>query len=772
MARKNQLVGFNTFVAGLLTEASPLTFPDNASIDEANFELRKDGSRRRRLGMNMESEYSVVNAATSIPSSNELAVSAYRWKNAGGNIDTELLVVQLGSVIKIFDLGVTPISSSVLYTINIGSETQIASYTTVDGLLIIASNNYELTLVDCNSFGDLSSDTFTLKIRDLFGVEDTYLSEDLTQGSGLSLRPPTLSHQHLYNLRNQSWAMARLDVDFATKIDPINKFYLTNLYSKFPSNADSAVYAMYADAQRLADPISERFQPLTAQALPSTNSPAPKGYFIIDALRRGSSRVAEYAKLVSKFPELVYTDISDLNSEIDTTPGGASCVTTYSGRVFYAGFSGEVQLGYDSSPKMSSYVLYSKLVRNKTDLGLCYQEGDPTDSESPELLDTDGGYIVIKEMYGVKKMVNVGNALIIVAENGVWSIKGGSGYGFTSTNYLVDKISTHGCVSPNSVVQIDSEVMYWGDDGIYHIKRNQFGDLIVENITSKTIQTLYDDISYTDKSYAAGIYDSYANKISWLYGNNLISEDGVHELVLDVNLGAFYKFDIGTLNDYPLPLLPFEVPPYRLDEYQEDIVVVADDVLVGVDEVQAEFTRRISGFRGVMYLTATSVSSGVNFSFSLYNNTNFLDWESVDSVGVDAEAYLYTGYMSGNEFMLHKQVPYVNFFFERTENGFYTDGDGNIQASNPSSCKVQAQWGWSDSVNSGKWGSEFQAYRYRRHYIPPNAADSYDYGTSVIETKNKLRGRGKVLSLYIHTDPGKDCRLLGWSMLVSSDGNV
>ena len=51
MAKAINAAEFSTFVAGLITDASPLTFPNNASLDEVNFELNRDGSRNRRLGM-------------------------------------------------------------------------------------------------------------------------------------------------------------------------------------------------------------------------------------------------------------------------------------------------------------------------------------------------------------------------------------------------------------------------------------------------------------------------------------------------------------------------------------------------------------------------------------------------------------------------------------------------------------------------------------------------------------------------------------------------
>ena len=91
----------------------------------------------------------------------------------------------------------------------------------------------------------------------------------------------------------------------------------------------------------------------------------------------------------------------------------------------------------------------------------------------------------------------------------------------------------------------------------------------------------------------------------------------------------------------------------------------------------------------------------------------------------------------------------------------------NLVLNNQSSCKVQAQWNWSDSTSSGKWGNEFQAYKLLRNYVPTGVSDTFDYGDKVIVTKNKLRGSGKTLSLYIKSEEGKDMKLLGWGTPVT-----
>ena len=44
----------NTCGKGLITEASELTFPENASVDEFNCSLERDGTRRRRKAVTLE----------------------------------------------------------------------------------------------------------------------------------------------------------------------------------------------------------------------------------------------------------------------------------------------------------------------------------------------------------------------------------------------------------------------------------------------------------------------------------------------------------------------------------------------------------------------------------------------------------------------------------------------------------------------------------------------------------------------------------------------
>lgn len=772
MPRSSSAADFNTFVAGLITEASPLTFPANASLDEQNFVLRRDGSRRRRLGMNFEDGHSVITTTATASVTDMPSISSYQWKNVGGDPDKTFVVVQVGSTISFFDAASSPLSAGLVSSVEILGVNQDLrfSFATVDSDLIVAAGTADLRRYSLNSAGVVVEDTFRLKIRDLFGVADPFGSIDLRDGSNIDLRPTEMTDTHSYNLRNQTWAKDIQVVFSGSLRDPIQGFFSQDRFGKYPSNADVTTFSIYPNTP---DGQSEdEFWPKQARQSLTGLSPAPKGYFIIDALSRGASRVEEHGKLLDRYPSFTY-DISSL--PVDLTPGGATAVAEYAGRVFYTGFSGDVVAGDRHSPKMSSYVLFSRLVQEPTDVGKCYQEGDPTSKENADLVDTDGGFLRIEGAYGIHSLVNVGPSLMVLAENGVWMIQGGNDFGFKATDYKVGKITSYGCTCKDSVVQVDTSVMYWSFDGIYNVSQNQFGDYVADSLTQKSIQTMFDGIDSIDKLASKGVYDSYERKVYWIYKNYVGASGSVAKLVLDLTLGAFYKFTIESPNEagrLPLLVSGVTMPAFRQAEVTEDVTISGAQVTVGGNVVSVTSLVKQSVITETMYVALVATSPSLSFTFCKYSDQDFVDWRSYDNVGVDAEAFLLTGWLTGGDTQRNKQVPYVTFHFSKTEDGFETVGDEDFVPTHQSSCKVSAQWNWANSATSGKWGKEFQAYRFRRHFFPTSEVDPFDNGFQTVITKNKLRGSGKALSLLIKTEPLKDCHLLGWSMILGTNGNV
>lgn len=338
MPRQTNASEFNNFVAGLVTEASPLNFPANSSLDEQNFILRRDGSRRRRLGIDFEPNSVDITTNIPVPASGEVALKTYQWNNAGGDPRRVIIVVQVGNELRFFDANSVPLSTGLIFTkvFSVGLVNTPFSFASVDGLLIVASGEPEINVFEYKA-GVISNTTDRLLVRDLFGVEDIVNGTNLREGSGITTRPATRTDAHIYNLRNQTWAEPRKIVEDESVVDLINNFAANG--STFPSNSDVVTYSIYPDANDEDDRLTERFNWKDVRNNPVGSSPAPKGYFIIDALARGPSRLAQAQKLYSENTQLVYPIVS---LPQDTTPGGATVVAEYAGRVFYGGFSGEV----------------------------------------------------------------------------------------------------------------------------------------------------------------------------------------------------------------------------------------------------------------------------------------------------------------------------------------------------------------------------------------------------------------------------------------------
>ena len=600
--------------------------------------------------------------------------------------------------------------------------------------------------------------------------------KNLREGNNITLRPLVITSRHLYNLRNQGWSAPK--PQFGGDNTPHD--LITNFTSAsggpYPANSDTVGPFTYANTNSDYNKYIVRFNALDCVNNPLGTAQAPLGYFIIDALDRGASRKSSYAQMMAQYPQNTL-NIEDLPQ--DETPGGPSVVAEYAGRVFYAGFPGTLIDGDTSSPKLSSYVLFSALVQDASSIYRCYQAADPTSPDSSDLVDTDGGFIRVDGAYNICAMQSIQTGLVILAENGAWVINGGSGTGFTATNYQVIKVTTAGCVSPGSVVTVGNTVFYWSRDGIYSLTTNEYGDFVANNITQKTIKTLYDNISAADIKKAQGVYDEYEQRVKWIYGNRYSSTIPTTELILDTSSGAYSKYTIQKIgsNIYPMCIGGVNVNPFAQVPDDTDVITSdsSDVVISNGDNVVIESASvdTLSNIKEVQYLVVTSISPTIHFTFGNYSNENHYDWFSYNGVGVDARSFLLTGAQTGGDTQRKKNIAYITAHFTKTETGLVDDGtgSGDLTLANQSSCTLKAQWDWTDNVNSNRWSQEQQIYRIRRPYYP-SSSDDFDNGFSVVETRTKLRGYGKAVSLLFESSPGKHMEILGWAMTLGVNGNV
>jgi hypothetical protein len=763
----------NTFVGGFVSDASPLTFPENTSKVDINMRLSANGSRQRAFGIDFEDNYIEIDSNVVLDLEKETVTSSFRWENVSGDPEKNILCTQIGNKVSFFDFDKVSISRGLIgeRVFSDAPTTSKFSFTSVDGLLVIADGTNLITIVTYNQNNTLSYRVDTIRVRDFFGVEDKVSGQDITNGLGLIVRPTSLSEAHAYNLRNQSFAIPRINGSDESTIDPIQAFRNAS-GAGYPSNADTVTAHLYPDANDEQDRLSYRYFARDSVQNPLGSMRAPQGYFIIDLLNRGPSRLSESSRNQNNYPSLGFP-ISSIPA--DVTPGGATVVGEFAGRVWFGGFSGEVVNGDEKSPRLSSYIAFSRLVTNPTDITQCYQEGDPTTSESPDIIATDGGFIRISNAFGIKAMVNLGSDLLVGAANGWWRVSGGDNNGFSATDYMVSKITDRGIRGHSSVVEAEGALFYWADDGIYGLSKNQLGDWEAQSITQNRIQTFYDSIPIEDKDTCFGTYDSFQKTVRWLYQNRLSERRQQKELVFSINLNAFYERHISNIgvSSLPITVANFRSNSFKLNEVVSIVTVDGEDVKVNGALVTNTIEARVGdvSLYESGYLTITQLTPTIKYTFSSYTDLEFTDWKSVDGIGVDAPSTLITGTSSGGDEIRFKQVPYIVTQMKRTEDGFDIDGDENWTPRNQSSCFLQGHWDWTGSMNSNKWTKPFQIYRYTRHYFP-TSSESYDTGYDMIVTKNKIFGRGRSVALKFVSEPKKEMHIYGWSMVLGMNQNV
>lgn len=530
--------------------------------------------------------------------------------------------------------------------------------------------------------------------------------------------------------------------------NPIQDYYTT--FNRYPGNNKQWWVAKASVDNPDKGIKAGDFLPELMDKLFTGNTRAPQGHFIVSAFNVDRSAV-------SGIPGL----------PVEATNERPSSVAFFSGRVWYAA---------------DSTVYYSQIMDEKKKAGMCYQEADPTSEDISDLVESDGGAIPIPEASKIIKLVSTGNGMLVFAFNGVWYISGGAN-GFSAVDISVSKISSVGTKYPLSIVQTQDTVFWWSDIGIQALKQasGQFGPIEGkfdnQNITETTIQTLYNDIPEQAKLMVKGCYDPAANTIQWLYQDGEILETQFYNrvLLLDLTLGAFYTWKTSSEDLVSGPFLTGLFLSTSYNNIQINNEVVSEGAFVtasGLRVISEDFVTDIKP--SAITYTAVSRVGGNSMFLAATADPLYSDWRFINDTGLAYESFVQTGYQLLDDAMRDKQMTYVFTYLRKTEESYVPDPDnpGGYILANPSSCLMQVKWDWSNSSSSGRWTTPVEVYRFTRPTFVPNDL-TFDYGTDVIITKNKVRGHGKSIQFKFSCDRiGYNFDLLGWAVPYTGNTEV
>lgn len=748
----------NTFVKGLITEASPLTFPENASIDEDNFVLNREGSRDRRLGMDYENLFVKLDTGVSLSSFGNTVTTSFRWENANDDPANTICVVQMGYTLWFFDGFSDDLSANVIGTLSISSiaAQSRSQFAAISGQLVVVNAGFsEPKLITYDGVSTFTEVPVSILVRDIWGVDDGLETSQRVSASGLT-------RTHEYNLFNQGWSTRVVNLPNGERRTPHVAYF--DFAARYPSNAD---------VWHLAKNAVDQYDPFRQDDIDIGSRQAAKGRVIIDAFTRGTSR------------RQFMTDAGGSTRSNNSTPipldeetSTFSTIAAFAGRIFYGGVDSVVSDPDANTPLMSSTIFFTQIITRNGDFGKCHSLNDTTTETFNDLLATDGGTITIPEASRILRLISLGASLVVIAENGVWEIAGPDGV-FVADDFSIRQVSNIGATNDSSIVVAETTVYFWSKAGIYLLIPNEVtGKLSAQNVTESTIQTLYTDIESVGRTNSTGRYDADARRISWLY-NDSAGYDGIigrdnynRELVFDTVLKAFYTFTYGsTAVDSPYVSGYMPVGGFDTSLSVQNVEVNGDQVQVNGEDVVITTRVRSRGQSSTKYIVIKPNATGnVEFTFGTYSNPDFLDWEADDAVGVDAPAHLIAGYELFGDTMRRKQVPYLFMHFKVTEDTFILVGD-DLEATNRSSCLVQTQWDFSSSDANGKFGTQFQAYRLSRMFTPTSPGP-FDSGKKVLTTKSKLRGIGRSFSMRVDSEPGRNLYLYGWGIVAEGGSDA
>jgi hypothetical protein len=701
----------NTFVKGLITEAGELTFPADASVDELNCDLRRDGSRRRRLAAKIEDS----NTLSSFTVSTSTRFHTGSWENVGGQSGLEFLVLQVGSTLRFYNKANLPYSShEIAQTVNlssyevaggVGAANANCQFASINGALVVSSPAINSIYIQRdNTTGTLTTTQIKFRIRDFewLGDKSTYTTEVSTAAASTARK---------YDTANAGWSGTKGTAALSA-------------YGAYPP----LTLPWYAGKDS-----SGVFSKTEWQNIFSGTSLIGNGTYILDFFNKDRSAAS---------------GISGITTDIENSR--FKSVESFAGRIFYAGLE---------SAKNSGVILFSRQIESLSELGECFQVNDPTSEDISDLLPTDGGVVRIPDAVNIKYLYAFGATLFIFADNGVWSINGVDNV-FRATEYSLRRVSYTGMLSAESFAEAEGVPFWWSKTGIHTLQFDEVsGNPTEQNISLPTIQTFWDDIGSNSRSLVQATYDRLNKKIYWAYPN--ATETNANKLnnflILDIPLGAFYPWkvsDEASSTDYIMGLAVYS--GYGSDELVLDVVLpTGDDVVQGSDDiVSTQLSDFATGDPSIVLLIREG-STG-KLTMGAFSGGSYLDWTTANYSSFAEAGYDFLG-----DLLLEKTAPYIIVYSRVTEEGWTNTGSG-YEPIHPSSIFVSAYWDFSTTPSSAAQ----QAYRYKTTPIV-NPADLNDFGypDTVITTRLKVRGSGRSMRMRFESEQGKDFVLLGYGVL-------
>lgn len=793
-----------TFNKGLNTDAPALVYPADFTLDEENFEILLDGTRRRRRGLES------VNVITD-SEPEDATVQTFKWRAVGGDPSVNWHVLRVGDTLYFYD-DIPNLDDAVMsFVVNLGSFLVSDDYATdmataqIDlsfgrGDAVLVGQYINPTLLHFNPEDFIiESTTIDIRERDFQGVDD---------GLDNQTEPGELSDPALYNLLNQGWKYGNISTYFASKA----KYPAKNMLQWLAYRRATIAGYDPADGTR-------QFSPDKLEAELFQDAPAPRGHFIQNPFNTSaliqvddttqknyiadwefpvgslnlpyyhSASVTQTLILVRfQYPHglevgetfKLYTEVHGKRGTLTGDGDGGWSIGMYNNQGDPNYVVEEVPAPdhvrfylrtYDDHagwrPHGGAY--YPKVVTYST--GATVDLAGTITDERP----TTSVFAFGRAWYaGIKEQRMLGNVYV----SQVIEVEEQYGKCYQAADPTDENISdllpTDGFVLRipeagliHKLVFFFGSVLVFASNGIWQIGAGSDGFVTT---TSYVVRKL-SDIGTVN---AASIVNAEGTPLYW-------GQTGIFAIVQDANTGY---------------LVVQSVSQGKIDNLYSTIGMESrrtatsdfDGVAKRVVWVYYDFTEAVH--RAIIYDARYGAFTKWSFSAPVYDIFTTTDvtpgWDSalrfivLDSetlqysicsttsldftdMGASFDSYMVAGYDTAESPVRNKTAAYVTVFSKRTEL-VRSPGDADLEVYNEGGLMMYARWDWADGTISGKWGTGQQIYRHNRLFmLDQNQSEGpLDNGLPIVVTRNKVRGKGRALNLYFESETGKDAHLLGW----------
>lgn len=784
MARQASVSFEQNFANGLITQATGLNFPENAATETYNCIFKETGLVSRRPQFDFEDNY-----VTESFNRSGKAVNTFLWKGSSALGDFSIVVVQIGTDLFFYDsdfedsLSGGFFSSSSIdmssYATDTNPQIQDCTFAVGLGYLFVFHPSIKPLYISYDyAARSFAANAINIQIRDQAGISDSLTVDN---------RPLTLSDAHKYNLLNQGWGAKITKADAVTFTNgspnvgwpnhflsvggilyfttagtlPTNFSANTTYYVASVVDKDTITVAATASGSAISagsagsgTHTGNTYNPLLTWDVLRSDYPSNADVWwdfkdekdnlnlnYVSSVSRGTTPASKGSFILDLFDQQ-RDSVSGISGLADKTYTERPAIGAFfAGRVWYT------NIGHGD---LSNKILYSQIIEDTSQFGKCYQNGDPTAEFDSVLLATDGGVITVPNMGVVYRLEQLGNHLIIFASNGVWSITGSEGIGFTAIDYTITYLSEVRSISSTNFVKVENGVFWWNLDGVYTIQPAQNGSFVVQNISAQRIKDFFSTIPVLCKKQARVTYNPLTNIVQWIYRstvNDTFDEIFEFDSVLNLNVlsGAFYPWTISVSGDVGVfGVITANVSGQSRFQALNVVSSTPDNVVDSSSNqvVAYNYTAYSSAITTTKFLCGYGSISAKNITWaevSVFTPPNdYMDWFKYDSVGINYESYFVSGYKLRGQGAVKFQSNYLNIFS-------YTEKESPVEFF------VQGRWDYSLLGDAGRWTNQ------QKVSLPTS-----DY--SYQRRRLKIRGRGVTVQFKFSSIPGQPFNVSGWSV--------